>query len=82
MFDTAITLDGMPKRLTIDVPDDLHEAFLRKCFLASPRQTMKEKIIAFMAHETGKPMPKMIDRRKLTQAEKNAMDAKPGLRRR
>ncbi len=77
MVNTVITSDFMPKRLTIDVPDDLHEAFLRKCFLSKPRETMKQKIIAFIAHETGKPVPKSIDRRKLTKADKEAELKRP-----
>lgn len=69
----VLTFDPVAKRLTIDVPDDLHEAFLRQCFNAKPRTTMKHRIIEFMAKETGKPMPKMVDRRKLTMKEREKL---------
>lgn len=73
---TALTFEDMAhgfKRLTIDVPEDLHEAFLRKCFNAKPRVTMKQRIIEFVAKETGKPVPKMVDRRKLTREERDKL---------
>lgn len=74
---TALPFDAMAhglKRLTIDLPEDLHEAFLRKCFNAKPRTTMKARIIEFIADETGRPMPKLIDRRKLTRDEREKLD--------
>ena len=77
MMSIALPFDVMAdgtKRLTIEVPEDLHEAFLRKCFLEKPRATMKDRIIAFMAAETGKPVPKSIDRRKLTREERERLD--------
>lgn len=77
---TGIPFDLMSegfKRLTIDLPEDLHEAFLRKCFDAKPRQTMKQRIIAFVAQETGKPVPKLVDRRKLTREERDKLDRAP-----
>ncbi len=58
------------KRFTIDLPPDLHEAFLRKCFNAKPRTTMKHRIIEFIAKETGRPVPEITDKRKLTLAER------------
>ncbi len=76
---TVLPFDFMAegfKRLTIDLPEDLHEAFLRKCFNAKPRTTMKEQVIAFIAEQTGKPMPKLIDRRKLTLAERDKLRRK------
>jgi hypothetical protein len=76
---TGIEVKGKKKRLELDIPDDLHEAFLSKCFNAKPRTTMKQKVIEFIAKETGKPVPKMVDKRKMTRAEREALDArKPG----
>lgn len=72
----VMPVDENTKRLTIELPADLHEAFQRKCFLAKPRVTMKERIIGFIAKETGLPMPEMIDKRKLTLPEREALEQK------
>ncbi len=77
MFTTALTFVRMATgntRLTIDVPDDIHEAFKVKCFLAKPRTNMKDRLVAFMAAETGKPVPKFVDRRKLTREQREKLD--------
>lgn len=68
MFTACVTSDLMKEgisRITVELPEDLHEAFLRKCFLAKPRTTMRHRLIEFIAKETGLPVPKLVDRRKL-----------------
>jgi hypothetical protein len=65
---------GNNKRMTIDVPADLHDAFFLKCFHAKPRVTMKQRIIELIAKETGRPAPKFVDRRKMTKAEREKAD--------
>ena len=60
---TVLAWDRM-KRLTIDIPDELHEAFFLKCVTAKPRMTMKQRMIEFIAKDTGKPVPKVADGRK------------------
>jgi hypothetical protein len=74
---TVLPFDAMQdglKRLTIDIPEDLHEMFVRKCFLATPRQTMKQRIIEFIAHEVGREPPKLVDRRKMNRDEREKYD--------
>jgi hypothetical protein len=61
-------------RLTISIPEDLHEAFKTKCFLAKPRVSMTDRIIEFIAREVGREPPKRIDRRKLTRDQREAME--------
>lgn len=75
MVFTALPFDAMAdtKRLTIDIPEELHELFLRKCFNAKPRTTMKARLIEFIAKDVGKPVPKFIDRRKLTALEREQL---------
>ncbi len=56
------------KGIAFVVPADLHEAFLRHCFLSTPRTTMKQEFIAFMAGVTGMPVPEFVDGRKTRPA--------------
>lgn len=65
--------DGM-KRLTIELPEDLHDAFFQQSVLSRPRRTMRERIVEFIAKETGRPIPKMVDRRKLTRDEREKLE--------
>lgn len=75
MFTTALPFPAMPQtrpgmtRVTFEIPADMHEAFLRKCFLAKPRTTMRHRFIEFLAKETGLPMPTLIDHRKLPRKQ-------------
>lgn len=64
------------KRLTIDIPADLHDAFFLKCVTAKPRTTMKNRVIEFIAKEVGKPVPKIVDRRKMTREQRDKHDAR------
>ena len=82
----AIAFSGMTARsgekgIAFTVPEDLHEAFLRHCFLATPRTTMKQEFIAFMAKKTGLPVPEFVDGRKTRSREtvvsKPSRPAKP-----
>jgi hypothetical protein len=76
MLGTVLPWDVMDdvQRLTIDVPSDLHEAFKTKCFLSKPRVSMKQRLLEYMAKETGRPVPRLIDRRKLTRDEREKLD--------
>jgi hypothetical protein len=60
----------------------LHELFVRKCFLATPRQTMKQRIVDFIAREVGREPPKMVDRRRMTRDERNKFDERQSRARR
>lgn len=58
------------KRLTIDVPEDVHEAFKRYCFLKKPRVDMKDVMVAFICKTVGMPVPEDVDRRKLPKSDR------------
>lgn len=66
--------DAQNKRMTIDVPADLHDAFFLRCFQAKPRVTMKQRIIELIAKETGRPAPVTVDKRRMKKAEREAYD--------
>ena len=61
-------------RLTITLPEDLHEAFKTKCFLAKPRISMTDKILEFVARDVGREPPKLVDKRKLNREQREAFE--------
>lgn len=61
-------------RLTITLPEDLHEAFKTKCFLAKPRVSMTDRLVEFVARDVGREPPKRIDKRKLSRKEREALE--------
>lgn len=62
------------KSLTIKLPADLHDAFFLKCFQSKPRVTMKQRIADLIARDVGLPPHRFVDRRKMTQAERDKLD--------
>jgi hypothetical protein len=66
----GLMADEKHKRMTIDMPPDLHDAFFLKCFQSKPRVTMKQRLIELIAKEVGRPVPKFVDRRKLKKGER------------
>jgi hypothetical protein len=59
-------------RLTLEIPDDFHEELRRICF--EERTTMKDIIIELLAKRLGKPVPKFVDRRRLTLEERRKLE--------
>jgi hypothetical protein len=68
----GLMADEKNKRMTIDIPADLHDAFFLKCFQNKPRVTMKQRLIELISKELGRPAPKFVDRRKLKKGEREA----------
>ncbi len=45
----------LTKRITIDLPEDLHETFSTKCFLNKPRLRMNAVVLDLIREWVGKP---------------------------
>lgn len=72
---TSFVMQPGFKKLTLELPEDFHENLRRFCF--DNKTTMKEIVSELLAQRFHWPMPKFVDRRKLTMAQREAYDAGP-----
>jgi hypothetical protein len=62
------------KRLTVEVPEDIHQAFLIKSLTEKPRRSMKDRLVAFMASQVGIAYTPAVDRRKLNRKQREELE--------